>query len=151
MQTLPTKSKLLSNFLSCTNWEEKYMYIIDLGKLLSKFPKNMRTKEFLISGCQSQTWIALTIPLINPKNIHIFYTYSTKLYGDSDSSIVKGIISIIFSVYQGLNLQKIIDLNITPFLEQLELNQNLTISRSQGIQEILKSIKVQAQNLQKNL
>lgn len=147
MKIFPTKSKLLLNFLSCINWEEKYMYIIDLGKLLPKFPENMRMKKYLISGCQNHTWIAL-IPSYKSKFKNC--TYSIELHGDSDSSIVKGLITIIFSLYQELNLQEIQKFDIKPFLEKLQLKKNLTISRSQGIHAILNSIHAQAKHLEIN-
>ncbi|URJ25543.1 SufE family protein [Blochmannia endosymbiont of Camponotus sp.] len=141
MTKFPTKNQLLKNFLSCINWEEKYIYIIDLGKLLPAFPENMRTQKYLISGCQSQTWIALTTSTIVP------HGKSIKLYGYSDSSIVKGIITIIFSLYQGLSLQETANFDIKPFLiNQLQLKQNLSMSRSQGIHLILDSIRSQAES-----
>lgn len=149
----PTKSKLLLTFLSCINWEEKYIYTIDLGKLLPIFPEYMQTKKFLLSGCQSQTWIAITSSFSEKiqKSSH-HYTYnSIKLHGDSDSSIVKGIIAIIFILYQGLTLQEIIHFNAIPFLEKLQLQQHLTTSRSQGIISILDSIHIQAENLKNNI
>jgi len=140
MINFPTKNQLLQNFLSCINWEEKYIYIINLGKLLPAFPENMRAQEYLISGCQSQTWIALTTSVRPHDNL-------IKLYGYSDSSIVKGIIAIIFSLYQGLNLQEVANVDIKPFLiNQLELRQNLSMSRSQGIHLILDSIQTQAKS-----
>ncbi|URJ24770.1 SufE family protein [Candidatus Blochmanniella camponoti] len=140
MINFPTKNQLLQNFLSCINWEEKYIYIIDLGKLLPAFPENMRTQKYLISGCQSQTWIALTTTSIMSS-----HDKSIKLYGYSDSSIVKGIITIIFSLYQGLSLQEVANLDVKPFLiNQLQLKQNLSMSRSQGIHLILDSIQSQA-------
>ncbi|WHL24762.1 MAG: SufE family protein [Candidatus Blochmannia vicinus] len=143
MTKFPTKAQLLRNFLSCINWEERYMYIIHLGKLLPDFPTNMRIKKHLISGCQSQTWIALTHSIILHNNL-------IKLHGYSDSAIVKGIITIIFSLYQGLSLQEAINIDIKPFLiDQLQLKQNLTISRSQGIYLILNSIHSQANALYK--
>lgn len=141
MINFPTKAQLLRNFLSCNNWEEKYMYIIDLGKLLPELPKDMQIEKYLISGCQSQTWIVLT-------NSTISYNNLITLHGYSDSSIVKGIITIIFSLYQGLSLQEAIDIDIKPFLiNQLQLKQNLTISRSQGIYLILNAIYSQAHAL----
>lgn len=152
MKVFPTKSKLLLTFLSCINWEEKYLYIIDLGSLLPTFPENMRTTDFLTSGCQSRTWIVLTtscsVDFIQPS---YYCNYPIKLYGDSDSSIIKGIIAIIFSLYQGLTLQAILDLDVKPFLEQLQLQQNLTASRSQGIQAILNTIYSQAKNLKSKI
>lgn len=139
---LPTKNQLLNNFLSCVNWEERYMYIIDLGLLLPKFPENLRINKYLIAGCQSYTWIALV------KNKICDNKYNTiKFYGDSDAAIVKGIITIIFSLYQNLNIESIIKLNAQTFLDQLQLNKNLTIHRSQGVYAILHAIRKQANSL----
>lgn len=139
-----TKSQLLLNFSNCINWEERYMYIIDLGKLLPKFPENMRKKKYLISGCQSHTWIAI-------KSNTQHSMHSIKFYGDSDSSIVKGIITIIFSLYQKLTFQEIFNFDARPFLSELKLQQNLTTSRSQGIYFILDSIHTQTKKIKRLL
>lgn len=135
---IPTKNQLLSNFLSCKDWEEKYIYIMELGQLLPKFPDIFRTNRYLISGCQSYTWIVLTKKVIN-NNI--------KLYGDSDSAIIKGVIVIIFSLYQHLDIKSVITFNAKPFLDQLKLTQNLTVTRSQGVRSILQAIYNQANNI----
>ncbi|ADV33760.1 cysteine desulfuration protein sufE [Candidatus Blochmanniella vafra str. BVAF] len=147
---LPTKNQLLKNFYSCANWEEKYLYIIDLGKLLPIFPERFRTTKYLIKNCQSNTWIAL-IPILNKKpDQHLNKNQNTsfvKFYGDSDSVIIKGIITIIFIVYQNLSIESIINFDIRHFLTQLALNQHLTISRSQGVYSILDDIQTQSNNL----
>lgn len=151
-KNFPTKSELLLTFLHCISWEERYMYIIDLGKLLPKFPKNMHTQEFLLPGCQSHTWIAVTTTsFFSDVTQTSTHTYPIVLHGDSDSSIVKGIITIIFIIYQKLTLSEIIDFNAQPFLEKLQLQKNLTASRSQGIQAILDTIHVQAENLKNKI
>lgn len=150
MKNLPTKSQILKNFSSCTSWEEKYIYIVDLGKFLPKFPKKMRTKEFLISGCQNYTWIALILSTSQSSSTQSSPSSDNStinLYGDSDSSIVKGLITIIFSLYCKLTPKKIIDVNITPFFKQIQLQKNLTISRSQGIFAIIQSIRAQAHKI----
>lgn len=134
---LPTKNQLLNNFSSCMNWEEKYMYIIDLGRLLPKFPDILRVNKNLITGCQSYTWLAI----VNNENNFI------KFYGDSDAAIVKGIIVIIFSLYQNLNIQSILQVNAKIFLDQIKLTQNLTITRSHGVYSIINAIRKQTSNL----
>lgn len=144
----PTKNQLLKNFLSCINWEEKYVYIMDLGKSLPKFPENLRIKQYLISNCQNRTWIVLTQDLLAFKSIHnINGKNKIKLYGDSEASIIKGIIVIIFSIYQDLDIESIPKFDAKSFLEKIQLNKNLTISRSQGIDSILNSIQKQAYNI----
>ncbi|WP_367670567.1 cysteine desulfuration protein SufE [Sodalis-like secondary symbiont of Drepanosiphum platanoidis] len=134
MYYLPNKKKLLYNFSRCYNWEEKYIYIIELSKKLSLFPEKFRIKKYLISGCQSQVWIVLTS---NKKGI-------AKFYGDSDASIVKGLIAIIFIIFEGINVKKIIKEDIQYYLKKLNLNKYLTPSRSYGIQSIIETIYMQS-------
>lgn len=138
---IPSKNQILKNFLSCVNWEEKYTYIIDLGQLLPKFPKKFQINQNLISGCQSYTWIALE------KNKTHKGTHVIKFYGNSESSIVKGIIVIIFSLYKNLDLESIQHIKAKSFLDQFKFNQNLTVTRSQGIYLILNNIRSQAAKL----
>lgn len=145
MKTFPTKNQLLQTFLSYSNWEEKYIYIMDLGKLLPKFPESFRTTQYLVNGCQSYTWIALAKNIINTNNCQ--KQNRIRFYGDSDAAIIKGIIAIIFSLYQNLDINSIIDCNINAFLEKLDLTQHLTISRAQGIYFILNAIRVQIHKL----
>lgn len=143
MKDFPTKEQLIQIFLSYSNWEERYMYIMDLGDALPKFPQVLRTNKYLVTGCQSYTWIALMqdSTIDNKKKDLI------KFYGDSDAAIIKGIIVIIFSVYQNLDVKSIINFNINSFLKQLNLIQHLTMSRAQGIHSILNSIYMQINKL----
>lgn len=149
MENFPTKNQLVQNFLSCSSWEEKYMYMIDLGNLLPKFPKKFRTTEYLVTGCQSYTWIALdlikNIVSTDDKDQNII-----KFYGDSNSAIVKGIIVIIFSIYKNMDIKSITSFNINAVFDQLQLTQNITTYRSQGTYSILNSIYVQIHKLMLN-
>ncbi len=61
MAGLPDRDKLIRNFSRCLNWEEKYLYIIELGGQLAPLTEQQRHPENLISGCQSQVWIAMTL------------------------------------------------------------------------------------------
>lgn len=144
MNIFPTKDQLLKTFLSCSNWEEKYMYIMDLGELLPKFPTDFRQDKYLVTGCQSYTWIVLIKDVIYLNNQK---KYIVKFYGDSEAAIIKGTIVIIFSLYQYLDIKSIADFNINPFLDKLQLTQHLTMSRAQGINSILHSIRIQVNKL----
>ncbi|CAD83430.1 SufE protein probably involved in Fe-S center assembly [Candidatus Blochmanniella floridana] len=139
----PTKEQLLKNFFSCMTWEEKYLYIIDLGKLLPRFPEDFRTQQYLVSGCQSRTWITIT----NYSHYNSSNNDFLDFYGDSDSTIIKGVITIIFSLYQNLNIKSIVKLDVYNFLNQLKLNQHVTITRVQGIYSIINTIKMQINNI----
>lgn len=134
---LPDKNKLLFNFSRCSNWEEKYLYIIELGRLLPPFPATMRTLDYLIPGCQSQVWITISI---DEKSV-------IKLDGDSNAAIVKGLIATVFILYQGLTLAEIISFDAGPFFSKLALTQHLTLSRSHGLEAIVWAIRSQANAL----
>lgn len=134
MANMPDKDKLLRNFSRCGNWEEKYLYIIELGGLLPPLPAGMRTPDNLIAGCQSQVWIVLSTQTDG----------SVQLYGDSDAAIVKGLIAMVFILYQGLTPAEIIAYDVRPFFDALALTKHLTPSRSQGLEAMVRGIRAQA-------
>lgn len=77
---------MLRNFLRCANWEEKYLYIIELGQRLPELNDDLRCPENSIQGCQSQVWIVMRQ---NGEGI-------IDLRADSDAAIVKGLIAVVF-------------------------------------------------------
>ncbi|WP_410015016.1 cysteine desulfuration protein SufE [Sodalis sp. C49] len=137
MANLPDKEKLLRNFSRCGNWEEKYMYIIELGAQLPPLPEGARSAANLIAGCQSQVWIVIATD--DRGNV--------RLLGDSDAAIVKGLIATVFILYQGLTPQQVVALDVRPFFNELALGQHLTPSRSQGLEAMVRSIRAKAANL----
>lgn len=132
MLNLPNKEKFLKNFQLCNNWEEKYLYIIELGKFLKPIPRKFRTSKNILKNCQSKVWIFL----IKKKNKIYFY-------GDSDTSIVKGLIAIIFIIYQSIKPHEIINYDLKPIFKKIKLIQHLTPSRVQGLESMIKNIRIQ--------
>ena len=114
---MPDKEKLLRNFLRCANWEEKYHYIIELGQRLPELRDEDRSPQNSIQGCQSQVWIVMRQ---NAQGI-------IELQGDSDAAIVKGLIAVVFILY-----------------DQMALTQHLTPSRSQGLEAMIRAIRAKA-------
>lgn len=137
MATLPDKEKLVRNFTRCANWEEKYLYIIELGALLPALPEAEHNPENVISGCQSQVWIVMK----QDENAQVI------LHGDSDAAIVKGLIAVVFILYQKMTPAEILDFDVRPWFEQLALAQHLTPSRSQGLEAMIRAIRLKAQTL----
>ncbi|ELI6451426.1 cysteine desulfuration protein SufE [Yersinia ruckeri] len=134
MATLPDKQKLIRNFSRCHNWEEKYLYVIELGAMLPPLNAEQRQQENLISGCQSQVWISMTL---DDQGI-------VRFAGDSDATIVKGLVALVFILYQDLTPQQIIDLDVRPFFADLALSQHLTPSRTQGLEAMIRAIRNKA-------
>ncbi|MDZ7278604.1 cysteine desulfuration protein SufE [Pantoea eucrina] len=137
MANLPDKEKLVRNFNRCANWEEKYLYIIELGAKLPESSESLHQPEHAISGCQSQVWIRMTPQADSTLSFE----------GDSDAAIVKGLIAVVFSLYQGLKPQEILDLDVRHWFEQLALTQHLTPTRSQGLEAMIRAIRHNAQTL----
>lgn len=137
MATLPDKDKLLRNFSRCANWEEKYLYIIELGQRLPLLDDDAHNLQNSISGCQSQVWIVM-----NQREDGII-----ELAGDSDAAIVKGLIAVVFSLYQQMTAQDIVAFDVRPWFEKMSLTQHLTPSRSQGLEAMIRAIRTKAASL----
>ncbi|UTJ45585.1 cysteine desulfuration protein SufE [Atlantibacter subterranea] len=137
MATLPEREKLLRNFNRCANWEEKYLYIIELGQRLPVLSDEAHRAENKIQGCQSQVWIVL-----NQRDDGVI-----ELQGDSDAAIVKGLIAVVFALYQQMTAQDIVAFDVRPWFEQMALTQHLTPSRSQGLEAMIRAIRARAAEL----
>ncbi|MGL5386405.1 MAG: cysteine desulfuration protein SufE [Serratia sp. (in: enterobacteria)] len=134
MAQLPDKDKLVRNFSRCLNWEEKYLYVIELGSQLPALEESERQAGNLISGCQSQVWIVMSKDAQGRVEFH----------GDSDAAIVKGLLAVVFIVYHQLTPQQILDLDVRPLFSELALSQHLTPSRSQGLEAMIRAIRSKA-------
>jgi len=134
MANLPDKQKLVRNFSRCPNWEEKYLYVIELGAQLDPLADENRQAQNLISGCQSQVWIVMN----KAGNGQLDFV------GDSDAAIVKGLLAVVFSLYHGLTAEEVMALDVRPFFGELELSQHLTPSRSQGLEAMIRAIRAKA-------
>ncbi len=134
MAALPDKDKLLRNFTRCANWEEKYLYIIELGQRLAPLSDDAHSPENRIQGCQSQVWIVMQ------RNAD----GRIELQGDSDAAIVKGLIAVVFILYHQMTAQDILAFDVRPWFEKMALAQHLTPSRSQGLEAMIRAIRAQA-------
>ncbi|WES66383.1 cysteine desulfuration protein SufE [Superficieibacter sp. HKU1] len=137
MAALPDREKLLKNFQRCDNWEEKYLYIIELGQRLPPLSEDAHNPANTIQGCQSQVWIVIER---NDEGI-------IELQGDSDAAIVKGLIAVVFILYDRMTAQDIVAFDVRPWFEKMALTQHLTPSRSQGLEAMIRAIRAKAANL----
>ncbi|WP_265556145.1 cysteine desulfuration protein SufE [Serratia grimesii] len=137
MANLPDKDKLVRNFSRCLNWEDKYLYVIELGAKLPALDDSVRQAGNLISGCQSQVWIVMRLD----EQGHV------EFHGDSDAAIVKGLLAVVFILYHHMTPEQIIALDVRPFFAELALSQHLTPSRSQGLEAMIRAIRAQAAKL----
>lgn len=115
------------------NWEDRYKYIIDLGKELPPLPESLHTDEFLVRGCQSQVWL-------------VDEWRDGKLYfqADSDAFIVKGLLGVVLAAFNGKTPGEILDFDVDAYFARLDLLQHLSSTRGNGLKAMVKRIKDRA-------
>ncbi|MDR1793445.1 MAG: SufE family protein [Bacteroidales bacterium] len=127
-----SEQKIIAEFALFDDWTDKYNYLIELGKNLPLIDEQYRQDKYLIAGCQSNVWLQADY-----KDGKIYFK------ADSDAIITKGIISLLISVLSGHTPQEIVDANLD-FIDQIELTQYLTPTRSNGLLSMIKQMKTYA-------
>lgn len=114
------------------DWEERYSYIIDLGKSLPVFPEQEKSEENLVHGCQSQVWLS-----------HYFDPDSQIMYVllDSDAIIVKGLAAIVLAALNAKTPQDIIDTDVETLFNKMDLMRHISPTRGNGLRAMLERIK----------
>ena len=129
--------ELIDNFSLFDDWEDKYRYLIDLGEHLPEFPAHLRSEEWKVSGCQSQVWLVPEIVEENGKKLINFQ-------GDSDASIVKGIVAIVLSIFTHKTAQEIKEIEVENIFAKLGLAEHLSPSRRNGLGAMTEKIRYYA-------
>lgn len=126
------QDEIVEEFAFLDDWEQKYEYIIDLGKQLPPLPDEVKTHENLIKGCQSKVWIDVK-----------FEDGKLNFLADSDGILPKGIVSLLVSIYSGHSTAEILDSDFD-FISQIGLQEFLSPSRANGLMAMTKQIKFYA-------
>jgi cysteine desulfuration protein SufE len=132
---IPSIEQIEQDFAVLDEWEDRYKYIIELGRELPEFDEAFRTPGNKVQGCASQVWLQSFVSdrdKIQPR---------LRFLGDSDALIVRGLIAIAFSLFSGQTAQKILALDATKELERLQLTEHLSPQRSNGFLSLLSRIK----------
>lgn len=127
-----TLEDVVDGFEFLDDWEERYAFIIDLGKQLPPFPDDERTEENYVHGCQSQVWL-----------IHHYDEQSGKLYLliDSDAIIVRGLAAIILVALNGKSPRDLLATDIDELFEQLDLFRHISPTRGNGLRAMVGKIR----------
>lgn len=127
--------ELIENFEFLGDWEERYRYIIDLGKKLSPLDESERIDDNIVRGCQSQVW------LIRDQNDGD----RLKFRADSDAFIVRGLLALVLAAYDSRPATDILAFDAKDFFHRLGLDQHLSPSRANGLHSIVQKIRNIAQ------
>ncbi|UTO29401.1 SufE family protein [Bartonella harrusi] len=128
-----TIDNIIENFSFLDNWEDRYRYVIELGRELPPFPENARNDEHKVPGCVSQVW------LLSSRNNSDNPTLTFQ--GDSDAHIVRGLIYILLAFYSGKKASEIRNADAEGLFQTLGLKENLTPQRSNGLKSMIERIR----------
>jgi cysteine desulfuration protein SufE len=134
-----TIDQIMSDFEVLDSWDDRYRYLIELGRKLAPLPDSARSEANKVQGCASQVWlVSNTQPAKNGGSPVL------EFLGDSDAHIVKGLIAILFSLYSGQAAKKILDTDAVALFERLGLREHLTPQRSNGFRSMVDRIRTDA-------
>ncbi|CAN0588234.1 MAG: SufE family protein [Marinobacter sp.] len=127
-----TLDDVLDGFEFLDDWEERYAFIIDLGKQLPAFPEQARIEENYVHGCQSQVWLT-----------HHYDEDSGKLFLliDSDAMIVRGLAAIILVALNGKSPRDLLATDIDELFEKLDLFRHISPTRGNGLRAMVGKIR----------
>lgn len=119
------------------DWEERYKYIIDLGKQLPAMSESKQTDEYLLRGCQSQVWIDSEVK----DGVLYFEAYS-------DAFIVRGLLGVVLAAYNHKTAEDILAFDIENYFDSIDLLKHLSPTRGNGIRSMVQRIQATAQAAQ---
>ena len=132
-----TIDSIMSDFEFLDDWEDRYRYVIDLGKELPPYPDDARDAVHKVQGCVSQVWLK-TLPQGGNDPVMEFL-------GDSDAHIVRGLVAIVLALYSGRKASEILTIEPEAILKKLGLDEHLTPQRSNGLRAMVARIRREAE------
>jgi len=136
--TMTTLDEIIDNFALLEEWDDRYRYVIELGRGLSSLSEQDRTDRNKVQGCASQVWLATTVRPDGPHGPALTFR------GDSDAHIVRGLIAILFAMFSGKPAQDILSADAIALFERLGLREHLTPQRSNGFRSMVERIRADA-------
>ncbi|BFM11137.1 SufE family protein [Simiduia litorea] len=132
--SLPSTEDILEDIAFFDDWEERYKYIIDLGRALKPMDAALHTPERLVKGCQSNVWI-------EPRREQelLFFTV------DSDAVIVRGLLALVLAAYQGRTSAEILAFDIDAYFAKLDLERHLSPTRGNGLRAMVGRVRAIAE------
>lgn len=128
---------IIENFSLLDEWDDRYRYVIELGRKLTPLPDEKRTDTNKVPGCVSQVWLATAI---EHRDGQPFLTF----IGDSDAHIVRGLVAILIALLSGRPAADIADENPLALFERLGLGEHLTPQRSNGFRSMVARMRADA-------
>ena len=131
---IPPVDEIIANFELIDDWEERYRYVIELGRALPSLPVELHTEATRVQGCASQVWLETAVERGgDAPRLH--------LKGDSDAHIVRGLIALLLSLYSGRTAREAAETDAQDLFRTLGLSEHLTPQRSNGVRAMVDRIR----------
>ena len=135
---MTTIDEIVDNFTLLDQWDDRYRYVIELGRTLAPLPEAAHTEANKVRGCASQVWLLTHVK--SDGSAGPILTFD----GDSDAHIVRGLIAILFALYSGKSAREIVATDATALFDRIGLRENLTPQRSNGLRSMVERIRAEA-------
>ena len=132
-----TIDRIIQNFEILGDWEERYRYVIDLGRKLPGLDEHYKTEDNRVKGCVSNVWLITRVNDVDdPPRL--------EFVADSDAHIVRGLVAILLTIFSDKTPAEILDINVRSIFQQLDLEKHLSPSRSNGFFSMVERIQTLA-------
>ncbi len=128
---------IAENFEFLDDWEDRYRFVIELGKTMLPLEDAFKVAATKVEGCASQVWLVPAIEGTGPSAVFRFR-------GDSDAMIVRGLIAVLHALFDGLTVSDVLKVDAGAELARLGLDQHLSAQRSNGVRAMLERIRLLA-------
>jgi cysteine desulfuration protein SufE len=135
--TLPSIDEIVENFELIDDWDERYRYVIELGRMMEPLPEEAHNDANKVRGCASQVWLETKLDRRAPDPV-------LELRGDSDAHIVRGLVALLISLYSGKTASEALTTDAIGLFKSLGLSEHLTPQRSNGVRSMVERIRSDA-------
>jgi cysteine desulfuration protein SufE len=135
---MTTIDEIVENFALLEEWDDRYRYVIELGRTLTPLPEGDHIDSNKVQGCASQVWLVTHVKPDGSAGPVLTFE------GDSDAHIVRGLIAILFALYSGKSARDIIATDALALFDRIGLRENLTPQRSNGLRAMVERIRAEA-------
>ena len=130
--------EITENFELLDEWDDRYRYLIELGRTLPELPEAARSETNKVRGCASQVWVQTNVKPDGDAGPVLEFV------GDSDAHIVRGLIAVLLALYSGKPAKEILSTDAVALFEKLGLREHLTPQRSNGFRAMVDRIQSDA-------
>lgn len=134
---IPAIDDIIDNFALLDEWDDRYRYVIELGRGMTPLPELDRTDTNKVQGCASQVWLATAMFYDGGQPVLTFR-------GDSDAHIVRGLVAILLATVSGRHASEILATDPIALFDRLGLREHLTPQRSNGFRSMVERIRTDA-------